>query len=99
MRFLRRISAALCLAVSVTALAERFQNPTFQKTNGPFYQVLAADLTGSGRQDFIYWTQWYDWTLQHNVAQYQVMRNDGGRQFTDLGPVSLPYGGLARAQV
>ncbi len=92
MRLLRRICLLLCLAAFCSVcMAEKFQNPTFVKTSGAYYQMLAPDLTHSGHPDLIYWSQ------AGNAAWYQVLRNDGQRHFTDLGAVSLPYVGVAQA--
>lgn len=93
MRVLCRICILLCLAaLSSAAIAETFQNPSFVKTNGPYYQMLAADLTHSGRQDLVYWSQ-----ADVTGAWYEVLRNDGQRQFTHLGAVSLPNVGVSQA--
>jgi Bacterial Ig-like domain (group 3)/FG-GAP-like repeat len=84
------VFAGLLVAVSCGS-AQRFQNPPYIPVANGYYQVLSGDLYGNGRQDLVYWSQ------AGNGAWYDVFRNDGGRQFTDLGRVSLGPSGISQA--
>jgi N-acetylneuraminic acid mutarotase len=74
------LQVAILMAGVIPAFAEKFQNPQFLPSKTGYYGILAGDLTGSGRQDLVYWP----------LGAYEVLRNDGNRQFTDLGPVAAP---------
>jgi Bacterial Ig-like domain (group 3)/FG-GAP-like repeat len=77
------LSFSVILAVALTGRAETFKNPPWIPAPAS-YQVLAGDLRGTGRLDLICWS------TGSSGFYYEVMRNDGERSFTDLGPVVVP---------
>jgi hypothetical protein len=75
----------VCIFLGAARLgrAETFKNPPWIPAPAS-YQLLAGDLRGMGHLDLICWS------TGSNGFYYEVMRNDGERSFTDLGPVAVP---------